>query len=222
MPISLGVRGRGTARRSRLPRRVAALKYQGESPQFGKVSTPRMEWPVSTWENSPLSTSGDEGIHNQTRPGAHDLGYKPDGSCGTGKSDRPKVEVAGSRSYRRGEFPNPNFQGFGYTRNVYHAAPEVAREQIPNPSLVLLPRPLPYFDVQPLDLLIQGGKRDVELLGRIGLVPVAALQFLNDDAPLDVFENVEQRSIGIVLEQRVLEAASGDVARQQIRPDDGA
>ena len=31
------------------------------------------------------------------------------------------------------------------------------------------------FDVEALDLLVEGGERDAELLGGVGLVPVAAL-----------------------------------------------
>jgi hypothetical protein len=38
----------------------------------------------------------------------------------------------------------------------------------------------------------------------VGLVPVAALQRSRDDAALDVFEDVEERGIGGVFEQRVL------------------
>src|ERR1700678_4405874 len=61
----------------------------------------------------------------------------------------------------------------------------------------------------------------MELLGGVGLVPVAALQLLDDDSPLDVFEDVEEGGVGVVFEQRVLEAAAGDVAGQQSRVDDG-
>jgi hypothetical protein len=74
------------------------------------------------------------------------------------------------------------------------------------------------LDVEALDLLVERGERDAELLGGVGLVPVAALELLDDDAALDVFEDVEERGVGVVLEQRVLEAAAGDVAGQQSEP----
>src|SRR5580692_5000654 len=51
------------------------------------------------------------------------------------------------------------------------------------------------FYVQALDLLVERAERDVELLGGVGLVPVAAFEFLNDDAALDVFEDVEERGV---------------------------
>ena len=62
----------------------------------------------------------------------------------------------------------------------------------------------------------------MELLGGVGLVAVAALEFLDDDAALDVFEDVEEGGVGVVFEQGVLEAAAGDVAGEQVRADDGA
>src|ERR1700739_1474951 len=78
------------------------------------------------------------------------------------------------------------------------------------------------FYVQALDLLVQRRERDVELLGGVSLVPVAALQFFYDDAALDVFEDVEEGGIGIVFEERVLEAAASDVAGQEFGTDVGA
>src|ERR1700749_3383073 len=62
---------------------------------------------------------------------------------------------------------------------------------------LLFLRFLAYLDVQPLDLLIQGGERDAELLGGFGLVPVGAFELVDDDAALDVLENVEERRIRI-------------------------
>jgi hypothetical protein len=52
------------------------------------------------------------------------------------------------------------------------------------------------LDIQALDFLVEGGERDAELLGSVGLVPVAALQLVDDDAALDVFEDVEERGVG--------------------------
>jgi len=48
------------------------------------------------------------------------------------------------------------------------------------------------IDVQAFDFLIQGGKRDVETLRRVGLIPVALLQHLDNDLPLAIFDDVEQ------------------------------
>src|SRR6185437_7102615 len=75
------------------------------------------------------------------------------------------------------------------------------------------------FDIQALDLLVECGEGDPKLLGGFGLVPVAALQLFNDDAPLDNLENIEQRGIWIVLEQRVLKAAPRDVPGEQVGAD---
>jgi len=36
--------------------------------------------------------------------------------------------------------------------------------------------------------------------------------------PLNVFEDVKERGVGVVLEQGVLEASAGDVAGEQIEP----
>ena len=41
-------------------------------------------------------------------------------------------------------------------------------------------------------------------------------------AALNIFEDVEERGVGIVFEQRVLETASGDVAGKQFRTNDGS
>src|ERR1700733_7517994 len=60
---------------------------------------------------------------------------------------------------------------------------------------------LANFDVQPLDLLIQGGERDAELLCRLGLVPVGAFELVDDYAALDVPEDCEERRIRLVLQQ---------------------
>src|SRR5271165_447078 len=79
-----------------------------------------------------------------------------------------------------------------------------------------------YLDVEALDFLVERGEWDAELLGGVGLVPVAALQFFDDDAALDIFEDVEERGVGVVFEKGILEAAAGDVAGQQIGADDGA
>ena len=87
---------------------------------------------------------------------------------------------------------------------------------------LLFPALFADFDVEALDLLVEGGERDAELLGGVGLVPVAALELFDDDAALDDFEDVEERGVGIVLEEGVLEAAAGDVAGEQIGADDGA
>ena len=54
-----------------------------------------------------------------------------------------------------------------------------------------------HFHVQPLDLLVQRRQRNLEVLRGLGLVPVAALQPVGDDAPLDLFHQVEEGRIGL-------------------------
>src|ERR1039458_4157615 len=49
------------------------------------------------------------------------------------------------------------------------------------------------LDCQALDLLIQGGKGDAEPLCGFGLVPAALFEHVDDDAPLAVFHDSEQR-----------------------------
>ncbi len=51
---------------------------------------------------------------------------------------------------------------------------------------------LPDLNIEPLDLLVQRGKRNVEALGGFGLVPVAFFQHVDDHAALAVFNDVEQ------------------------------
>jgi len=59
------------------------------------------------------------------------------------------------------------------------------------------------LDAEALDLLVKGREGYVKLLSRFCLVPVGALQLVSDDAALDVFENVEERGVGIVFEQGI-------------------
>ena len=75
------------------------------------------------------------------------------------------------------------------------------------PDPTLLSALLVNLDIEALDLLVEGGERDAELLGGVGLVSVAAIELFDDDAALDVFENVEERGVGGVFEQGVVEAA---------------
>ena len=48
------------------------------------------------------------------------------------------------------------------------------------------------LDIQPADFLIQCGERHLKALGGFSLVPVALLQHVADDAPLDVFHDFKQ------------------------------
>ena len=59
------------------------------------------------------------------------------------------------------------------------------------PPLVVLSN----LHVQPLDFLVQGGERDVEAVSGLGLVPVALLQHVANDAALAVFDDLEQRGV---------------------------
>src|ERR1035438_721478 len=85
-----------------------------------------------------------------------------------------------------------------------------------------VPAALPNLDVQALDLLVQRGERDAELLRGLGLVAVAALQFVDDDAALDVFHDVEERRVGAVLEQARRVAGTRQVAGEQVDADRSA
>ena len=62
-------------------------------------------------------------------------------------------------------------------------------------SALLLSALLADLYIQALDLLVEGRERNVKLLGGVGLIPVATLQLLDDDAALDVFESTTPRSI---------------------------
>jgi hypothetical protein len=48
------------------------------------------------------------------------------------------------------------------------------------------------LDIQPTDFLVKRGQRHVESLSRFGLVPVAALEHVGDDAPLHIIDDLEQ------------------------------
>ena len=76
-----------------------------------------------------------------------------------------------------------------------------------------------HFDVEALDLLVERGEGDAEVLGGLGLVPVAAFQAIGDDAPLDLLHQVEEGSVRLVFEQRRGVCAAGKLRRQQVRRD---
>jgi hypothetical protein len=85
--------------------------------------------------------------------------------------------------------------------------------------VVLVLHALFDLDREPFDFLIKSRKRDAELLRRVGLVPLAALQLVDDDAPLNILQNVEQRGIRIVLQQAGGVAAAGEVAGKKVESD---
>src|SRR3970282_2803872 len=58
-----------------------------------------------------------------------------------------------------------------------------------------------HINAQPLDLLIQGGKRDLEALGRLRLIPIGALEHVQDDAPLALFYDVKERRVGFLADK---------------------
>ena len=78
----------------------------------------------------------------------------------------------------------------------------------------LLAGALSDLDTQPLDFLVEGRERNAKLISGVGLIPIAAFELLYDDSAFDVFHYVEERSVGIMCEQCVLEASAGDVAGQ--------
>src|SRR5271156_7231686 len=75
------------------------------------------------------------------------------------------------------------------------------------------------LDREPFDLLVERRKRNPELFRRIRLVPLAAFQLIDDDPPLDVFQNVEQRGVRIVLQQTGGVAAARQVAGEKVEAD---
>ncbi len=70
-----------------------------------------------------------------------------------------------------------------------------------------------YFDVEALDLLVQSGQGDLEVLGGFCLVPVATFEAIRDNAALDLFHEVEEAGIGLVVEQAGRVGASGELRR---------
>jgi len=49
------------------------------------------------------------------------------------------------------------------------------------------------FNSQPFNLLIECRERDLKTLGRLGLIPIRALQHVNDDAAFNFFQDLEER-----------------------------
>ena len=62
----------------------------------------------------------------------------------------------------------------------------------PKSRAKLFPVSLADLDIEAFDLLVQRRQRDVELLSGVCLIPVAALELLDDDAALDILKNVEK------------------------------
>src|SRR5438067_3158839 len=62
----------------------------------------------------------------------------------------------------------------------------------------------------------------MEAAGGIGLVPLAALQHVEDDAAFAIFDDLEQAGIGPVLQRARGHAAAHHFVGQQIEPDHGA
>ena len=53
-------------------------------------------------------------------------------------------------------------------------------------------RAAPHFDSEPLDFLIERGKRNLKALGRLRLIPTGALQHVRNDAALHFLDNLEK------------------------------
>ena len=64
------------------------------------------------------------------------------------------------------------------------------------------------LDIQVLDLLIQGGERDVEAFGGFGLAPTAFLEAALDDAAFVVVDDFEER--GVLGERGAIAAVQAD------------
>ena len=75
------------------------------------------------------------------------------------------------------------------------------------------------LDVESLDLLVEGGEGDSEVFGGFGLVPVAALEAVGDDAALDLFHEVEEAGVGFVFEQAGGVGVAGELRGEKLRRD---
>ena len=73
--------------------------------------------------------------------------------------------------------------------------------------------------VEALDLLVESGERDPEVFGGFGLVPVAALETVGDDAALDLLHQVEEGGVGLVVEQAGGVGVAGELSGQQVGRD---
>src|ERR1017187_2378380 len=81
----------------------------------------------------------------------------------------------------------------------------------------LVPSALLDLHTQPLDLLVQRRQRNLEVLRRLGLVPVASLQPVRNDAPLDLLHQVEQARVRPVVQQVRRVGVARQRCRQQVR-----
>src|ERR1700733_6377176 len=88
-----------------------------------------------------------------------------------------------------------------------------------NPVWSLVAYPLLDLYVEALDLLVQRGERNLEVFCGLSLIPVAALQPVGDDAPLNLFHQIEQRCVGLMVQQTRGVGAAGQLRRQQVRVD---
>jgi len=55
---------------------------------------------------------------------------------------------------------------------------------------------LPYLDIQPFDFLVHRRQRDVQALGGFGLAPVALFEAFDDDAALEIVDDLRQLAPG--------------------------
>src|SRR3984957_20500604 len=73
----------------------------------------------------------------------------------------------------------------------------------------LITRPLLHLYVEPLDLLVQRRQRNFEVFGSLRLVPVTAFQAVRDDAAFNLFHHIEERGIGLMIQEACGVGASG-------------
>src|SRR5438270_2579935 len=78
------------------------------------------------------------------------------------------------------------------------------------------------LDIQPFDFLVQSGEWNAEALGGFGLIPVALLQHVGDDPTLTILNDIEQRSIGSVFQDRERAAAFDNLVGQELGADLGS
>ena len=80
----------------------------------------------------------------------------------------------------------------------------------------LIARTLFDFDIEAFNLLIEGGEGNLEVLGRFGLIPVAAFEAVGDDATLDLFHEVEEAGVWLMIEQAGRVGAASELGGKQI------
>src|ERR1700678_365458 len=83
-----------------------------------------------------------------------------------------------------------------------------------NPVWSLVARPLLDLYIEALDLLVQCRQWNLEILRCFGLIPMASLQAIRDDTALDLFHQIKERSVGLMVQKTCGVGAPGPLCRQ--------